>query len=67
MTSSNLTQFRAITRRASTFEAAIEGLLDAGVRNKGEAIVLARKFNGALYNTWMAKKHPSVQRMVVPR
>ncbi len=59
-----ITEFRAIARRATTFEAGVQSLLDAGVPSRGRAINIMRALaDPRLYNTMMAKKHPNVQHM----
>jgi hypothetical protein len=44
------------------FESAIRYGQSQGLR-RGAAILFARHVNGRAYNEWMAKKHPSVNRM----
>jgi hypothetical protein len=65
MTTNKVIEFRAIARRARTFESAVDDLLMAGIKSRGVAIRMVQRENGPLYNTWMAKKHPGVKQQTL--
>ncbi len=51
-------ELRAIVKNAPSFAAAIDRLKEQGL-SRGRAILLARKFDGAGFNSWMLARQKS--------
>jgi hypothetical protein len=49
-------EFRSIVGGSSSFDDAIDRLMRDGGVTKGRAILLARKYNPEVYNSWMKKR-----------